>query len=714
MNAMLASFFIPLLTFTVQIVVPLEVTTIQSAPATFQPLQIDAQNINWNRIVELTFFVILIILSGRILAGHVKVWRIVKKASQKTIYGHSVWVTTKDVPPFSYFRKLIVPSNILGNPYLQTVIVHEKVHIQGQHCLDLCLAEILCLLQWFNPFAWLLKKAIRDNLEFLTDDLSVRQINQQEYQLGMVSLANKTMVFNFPTVSNQSQLKKRIVMMKKTKSIKQRWMKILVIIPVLAILTITLSGREIRMVYPDPAIEKPLPLTDGKEVSGKVTDENNKPLPGVAVVVKDITIGAITDRDGNYQLANITDDMVLSFRLSGYEMKEISVGTQGVINMQLKKTMEASNSQQKTSGKENNTTVVGNWQDIEDVIIAEYSQSPANKPGKHETKIPGDLLIIVDGVKHLPGTFDIRQIDPNDILFMNIVKDPKMAIKFYGETAKNGAVVITTKNNPDKTSSTNINPNNIDDVIVTGYGQISANNPYTFGKVKTNIPDDKLIIIDGEKHLPGTFDMSQIDVNDIYSFEMLPKQKAVELFGELAKNGVIIVTTKNNPNKTSSNGINPNDIGTVSIVTDQSGSSVALFKIDSQNTVKKSVVFHSKEDFPKNNPETSTNNPNNATVTNQIDSLVFDLRNQVSHHQKVGMDNLHLKDIPIVIRSKDPKADYPKENPLYIIDGKKYPYASVPNIDPKDVKNISILRYDSAVAVYGEEGKDGVIIVVLK
>ena len=74
--------------------------------------------------------------------------------------------------------------------------------------------------------------------------------------------------------------------------------------------------------------------------------------------------------------------------------------------------------------------------------------------------------------------------------------------------------------------------------------------------------------------------------------------------------------------------------------------------------------------------------------------------------------NLTLKDIPIALRSKNP--DYPKENPLYIIDGKKYPYTSVPNIDPKDVKNITIFNEESSNKFYGEEGKDGVIIVTTK
>ena len=68
-SAMLASFVIPLFTFSVQIIVPLTVTTIQPVFASVQPVQIDSQNIDWNRIVALAFFAVLIILSIRTVAG---------------------------------------------------------------------------------------------------------------------------------------------------------------------------------------------------------------------------------------------------------------------------------------------------------------------------------------------------------------------------------------------------------------------------------------------------------------------------------------------------------------------------------------------------------------------------------------------------------------------------------------------------------------------
>ncbi|MFV0289293.1 MAG: carboxypeptidase-like regulatory domain-containing protein, partial [Mangrovibacterium sp.] len=60
-------------------------------------------------------------------------------------------------------------------------------------------------------------------------------------------------------------------------------------------------------------------------LSGKVTDASGVPLPGVTVVVKGTTIGAITDGDGNYHLNNLKDDATLSFSFVGMVTQEIAI-----------------------------------------------------------------------------------------------------------------------------------------------------------------------------------------------------------------------------------------------------------------------------------------------------------------------------------------------------------------------------------------------------
>ena len=58
------------------------------------------------------------------------------------------------------------------------IIEHEKVHIRQNHTLDILIAELVLIFQWFNPFAWIYRREIENNLEFLTDDQLMQQKNR--------------------------------------------------------------------------------------------------------------------------------------------------------------------------------------------------------------------------------------------------------------------------------------------------------------------------------------------------------------------------------------------------------------------------------------------------------------------------------------------------------------------------------------------------------
>ncbi len=63
----------------------------------------------------------------------------------------------------------------MGNPHhhtaseMEQIVRHEMIHAKQYHSADILLSEIFTIIFWFNPFAWLLKKTLKQNLEFLTD-----------------------------------------------------------------------------------------------------------------------------------------------------------------------------------------------------------------------------------------------------------------------------------------------------------------------------------------------------------------------------------------------------------------------------------------------------------------------------------------------------------------------------------------------------------------
>jgi hypothetical protein len=70
-------------------------------------------------------------------------------------------------------------------------------------------------------------------------------------------------------------------------------------------------------------------------VSGVVTDESNLPLPGVNIVIKGTTAGAITNVEGVYRINVPNTSAVLVFSYVGYSTQEIAVGNQTTINVSL-------------------------------------------------------------------------------------------------------------------------------------------------------------------------------------------------------------------------------------------------------------------------------------------------------------------------------------------------------------------------------------------
>lgn len=117
-------------------------------------------------------------------------------------------------------------NNVFINPVLydeltyKQILLHEKIHITQKHTIDLLFAEIVLIFQWFNPFAWLWRKELENNLEYLTDDqlLQHDSIEKTSYQMSLLKVAVPNFPLNLTTNYNQSRLKKRFIMMNAKKS----------------------------------------------------------------------------------------------------------------------------------------------------------------------------------------------------------------------------------------------------------------------------------------------------------------------------------------------------------------------------------------------------------------------------------------------------------------------------------------------------------------
>ncbi|GAB3925004.1 M56 family metallopeptidase [Mucilaginibacter myungsuensis] len=143
-----------------------------------------------------------------------------------------------DKAPCSFGNTIFInPAKYDWDTYNQ-ILMHEKVHIKQGHSVDLILAELMLVVQWFNPFAWLYRKEIESNLEFLTDDSVIHnhQVEPEAYQMSLVKVAVPNLSMRITTNYNQSLLKRRIMMMNSKRSNVHNIWKYLMLVPFLVLL----------------------------------------------------------------------------------------------------------------------------------------------------------------------------------------------------------------------------------------------------------------------------------------------------------------------------------------------------------------------------------------------------------------------------------------------------------------------------------------------
>ena len=208
-----------------------------------------------------------------------------------------------------------------------------------------------------------------------------------------------------------------------------------------------------------------------KTVTGTVVDNLGEPIPGVNVVVKGTTNGAMTDIDGRFSIQRVDEDATLHVSFIGYAAQEVKVAGKTVFNIQL-----AEDSQlleevvaigYGTAKKGSLTGAVAKVSSdklaerpIADAATALQGQmagvevrSTSGQPGQDtQIRVRGaasihansDPLYVVDGV----ATDNLNSINPNDIESIEVLKDASSSA-IYGSRGANGVVLVTTKHGKD-------------------------------------------------------------------------------------------------------------------------------------------------------------------------------------------------------------------------------------------------------------------------
>ena len=562
-----AAFVLPLCVITIHKMVTVEaVPTIEVGDMTMDaaPVAKPAMPL-WQILLPILFIIGVLATLGHTLWSLFRIVSLINKSEKHPQEDGTIICVTGnvDMAPFSWML-YIVMNRFDYEDHNEMILAHERGHIRLHHSWDLLLVDTLTALQWFNPAIWMLRSDLRAIHEYEADGAVLSQgINARQYQYLLITKAASIGGYSLANGISHSTLKNRINMMLHKKSNPTRLLKLIALIPIVAVALAVNAETVTDYVYGEP--ETLQPVKKGKanatiktgmnsaitvvaadaeqdaqtadtrtyKVYGVVKDKaSDEPVVGAIVRITNSNIGAVTDLSGEFAI-NVQKGDALMADYVGYASDMVVVKdptTKYVIKLQ------KNNSDKAYDLVEEMPQYPGGVGKL-----MEYVSMSIRYPKEAESKsIQGRVVttFVVEKDGSITDAEVVKSVDPAlDAEALRVVKAmPKwtpgkqdgkpirvkytMPITF----ALQGGDVI-----PDgKVKGANV----MNETVVVGIGDNAK-------AIHTNVPyvlvDDKPI--DSDK-------LKDIDPKTIDHMEVLKSKAAIEKYGEKAKNGVIIITTK--------------------------------------------------------------------------------------------------------------------------------------------------------------------------
>ena len=397
----------------------------------------------------------------------------------------------RNIQPFSFFGRIFLNPALYSKSELDEIIAHEHIHCRQGHTIDNLLAETLLCLCWFNPAVWLLRRDLKQNLEYHTDRMTLRTgFDRKHYQYSLLRVSgNDFQIVNHFHFNQFNHLKKRIIMLNKKESPRIMTAKYLLVIPALAaaLLTVQASGLQAPAKESVNAINENPVWTDMASVS---EINGYDLLAEMAVIENEATKNAATNLRGlnahahypdtgkQASVSNIIFPSGNSDPFVIIDGKAISIEEMHKINPETIESIEVLKGENATNlyGEKAADGVIiiksktgtnpfspreynKNFIPLE--TIPDYRQrqgttyapegynisvSPIVDTRSRELMIINPIsgitpLVIVDGKEYIDN---INTIDPSTIESISVLKDAS-STAIYGAKAINGVILVTTK-----------------------------------------------------------------------------------------------------------------------------------------------------------------------------------------------------------------------------------------------------------------------------
>ncbi len=192
--------------------------------------------------INLAYYVYLLLISVALIRygySNAKILILLRQSNITSVNGKSIHIIDKDISPFTYFNKIVIPRSIFESSSRDAVIAHELTHAIQWHNVDLHIMELLKSFQILNPFIYLFAKDLKATHEYIADSGATSFLKSKvEY---MDTLVNLTLGANVASLANSFdgiKLIRRIKMLEKKKSSAVSGFKYLLVLPTIAALFI--------------------------------------------------------------------------------------------------------------------------------------------------------------------------------------------------------------------------------------------------------------------------------------------------------------------------------------------------------------------------------------------------------------------------------------------------------------------------------------------
>lgn len=654
------------------------------------------QQLTLGRLVEVVFMVGAVLLLLKFVFQLMSLLRIHLNSTSdqwRTYLFRNVLIP---IVPFSFLNKIYVNKEQHLDAELKDIFKHEDIHVKGLHSLDILLFEMILVCCWYNPFVWLMRRAIRQNLEFLTDQQVLdKGIDKQTYQYSLLNVSKKGTSVGLSNQFNFKLLKRRIMMMNKKRSSKIELSKYAFLLPVFLLTgaAFTVSKAEGGIVnVVEKANETVLPIQMPELDLKPQGTQSVMNLTAVAdTVVKAKTVAATDFKEIKRSAIDFSKDQKYFV-----DNKLVSKTEFLAIPEERLAKYWFSNDSDLIKYRTSSAIDISAGAILANTVEMEQKTAVAQKK----------IRCVMNGIVQ-EKTFDVDDIDPNTIASVSVLQG-KAAIDKYGEdVGKDGILEVKLKEGAHigkdmtKLKGLTIGVGYRDDKLIEGK---SANVMYVINGKRA---DHKMV-----KEL-------MLNPEEIATLSVWKDDEAIKKYGEDAKNGVIYITTKKwaqeNPDKVNDkfrfNGQKDKKADNVVAVVGfkkgegQKGKVVTgVGHVKNENAVGNVVtVVGYKKDEKLDETKLITFKDKSEAVSLEAKAIDFSANKQES--QTIGTDFPSVR-----MRSYSGKI-----KPLFVIDGKvKAEGGNMDKLDPKDIESMEILKNSSATALYGNAGKDGVIIITTR